>query len=186
MKKVDIVSRPRKSHIPNFRRVAEAIGEIAQAVAEEEVETFAEEERETFVEEVKRQRFPDFNAAPLNPHYRARKIKQGLDPRVMIRTGHYLDSIQVFMRRDTKRRVMFHVGFHKRARVRDDKGKPLPFLLRHLARVHEEGSAKLNIPRRRHWRPHYEAMRGRAPRVRARIRAQVRARARKKFPAVLA
>lgn len=180
------MSKPKKSHIPNFRRVAEAISEIAQEIAEEEVETFAEEEREGFVEQVKRQRFPDFNAAPLNPHYRARKIKQGLDPRVMIRTHHYLDSVKVFRRRNSPRSTTFHVGFHKRELARDIKGKRVPFLLRHLARVHEEGSAKLNIPRRRHWRPYYEAMRGRASRVRERIRAQVRARARKRFPAVLA
>lgn len=180
------MSKLRKSYIPDFSRVAQAIGLIAQEVAEREIEHFAEEERGAFVQDVERQRFPDFNAAPLNSRYRARKIKLGLDPRVMIRTHHYLDQIQVFRRQNNPRSTTFHVGFHKRALARDHKGQRVPFLLRRLARVHEEGSAKLNIPRRRHWRPHYEAMRGRAPRVRARIRAGVRARARKKFPAVLA
>lgn len=180
------MSKLKKPSIPNFRNIAQTIAALAQEIAEREIETFAETEREDFVRQVERQRFPDFNAAPLNSRYRARKIKQGLDPRVMIRTHHYLSAIRVFRRRDGPRSIMFHVGFHERALARDHKGRPVPFLLRHLARVHEEGSAKLNIPRRRHWRPHYEAMRGRASSIRARIREQVRARARKKFPAVLA
>ena len=179
------MSRPRKSHIPDFSRVAEVLAQTAQRVAEKEIAVFAQEERDGFVQEIEEQRFPDFDASPLSPKYRARKISQGLDPRVMIRTRNYIDHIRVFRRQDPRRRVTFHVGFHKRERVRDDKGRPLPFLLRHLAQVHEEGSNRLNIPRRRHWRPHYEAMRGRASRVRARVRASVRARMKKRFPAVL-
>ncbi len=179
------MSRSRKPHIPNFSRVAAVLSQTAVRVAEQEIEAFAEEERDRFVEEVEEQRFPDFDASPLSPKYRARKIKLGLDPRVMIRTHDYLDQIQVFRRQNRGRRVTFHVGFEKRAQVKDDKGKPTPFLLWKLARVHEKGSAKMHIPPRRHWRPHYEAMRGRAPRVRSRVQARTRELMKKKFPAVL-
>ena len=177
---------PRKSHIPNFKRVAERVSAIAVEEVERDVAAFAEEERAAFVQRIERQRFPDFNAAPLNPKYRARKIKMGLDPRVMIRTRHYIDSIRVFHKRDSATRATHHIGFEARETARDHKGQRVPILLRHLAAVHEYGSVKLNIPRRRHWRPHYEAMRARAPARRARIRASIRTRARKAFPKVLA
>ncbi len=179
------MSHPKKSHIPPFRRVLAALSATAVQETEREVAAFAEEERGTFVRRVERQDFPDFDASPLNPKYRATKIRLGLDPRVMIRTHHYLDSIQVFRERQTKYRTRFRVGFAKNEMARDAKGQRVPYPLWKLAAVQEHGSVKMHIPRRRHWKPHYEAMRGRAPRVRARVRRLVRERMKKKFPAVL-
>ncbi|KKK89222.1 hypothetical protein LCGC14_2735260, partial [marine sediment metagenome] len=180
------MSKLKKAHIPDFSKVRKVLSAVAQEVTECHIEEFAEAERASFVREVERQNFDDFNAAPLKPSYRARKVRLGLDPRVMIRTRHYLDSIRVFRRKNSAQSVTFHVGFHARALARDDKGRRVPFLLRYLAAVHEEGSHKAHIPRRRHWRPHLARMHERAPRVRARIKAEIRERARKKLPAMLA
>lgn len=175
---------PKKPHIPNFRRIVTVLAEVAVQETEAEVSSFADSSRVGFVNRVKRQGFEDFNAAPLNPEYRAAKIKAGLDPRVMIRTRHYLDSIQVFREHQSKYRMRFRVGFDRLTMAQNSKGKKVPYPLWKLARVHEYGSVKMHIPRRRHWKPYYDVMRGQAPGVRKRVMKRVRTRMKKRFPAV--
>jgi hypothetical protein len=167
------MSRPKKPHVPNFGRIVRIFSKVAASVAERNIADFAEQERDVFVRSVKAQIFPDFDLSPLTPKYLARKIRLGLDPRVMISTGHYLKAIQVFKRVNRDNSITFHVGFHARERARDTEGKRIPFLMRHLAEVHEHGSVKQHIPRRRHWGPYYKAMHSRAPFVRALIHKEI-------------
>lgn len=88
---------------------------------------------------------------PLNPDYLAEKKELGLDERMLIATGDYLESIQVV---ETETRLGGVITFRAVAappagEIHEPSG--LEYDL--LARVHEYGSAKARVPARPHWRP---------------------------------
>ena len=78
---------PKAPHIPSFTRVIKAF-EKAQEIVEVGVAEFAEEEKDAFKARIRTQDFSSFDAAKLNPAYKARKVKQGfnlLQDEVMVR-----------------------------------------------------------------------------------------------------
>ena len=167
------MARHKKPKVPDFGRVVRAFKD-AKAVLEEEVRDFADEQAEDFKARIEDQNFPAFNATPLSPRYAERKEKLGLDPRIMIATGHYYKAIRVFQRKNRDGSITYYVGHDNRARARDHKGDIIPIFLNTLAAVHEKGSSKMNIPPRPHWQPHYALMHSLAESRRDAIRARVR------------
>jgi hypothetical protein len=168
--------------IPNFGRVARAFREIAYPQACDRVAKFAEEQRKTFVEHIERQYFVDFLLHPLSPAYKARKIKAGADPRVMIATKTYIGAIRVFRKALPKAQAtQFKIGFHPRRHARDMHGNLTHTPLWKVAMWHEFGSRNRKLPARRHWRPFLrndlrKAARAFRPQVAKAITRAVRAR----------
>jgi len=142
----------------------------AQKVIEERVVPWAWAQRDEFVKRVQDQKFPAFDAVPLNPKYKAWKIAHGLDPRVMMRTGHYIQAIKVLVERPKKTRLDIWIGFRKGDRAIDIHGVPVPLRLNLLDRVQEEGSHNLHVPARPHWGPFQANMKVRAKAVRRLLR----------------
>lgn len=84
---------------------------------------------------------------PLNPKYKAWKIRKGLDPRILIAYGYYINSIKVY--RSNKDWVVGVDPFqiHPKTGIRMKK----------LARYLEYGTSRM--PARPHWRPAFEHVR---------------------------
>jgi len=162
----------KRSKVPSFSPIAAAIKAEATTTALAEVAQFAEAEKDGFVGRIEAQDFPSFDSTPLTPAWKRRKEMAERDLRVMIATGTYKDSIRVF-RRLVKDGAIFRIGFHHAKRARNLKGEIVPLLLDELARVHEFGSAKANVPARPHWRNHLDQMRERARTLRPEIVRQI-------------
>lgn len=171
-----------KPHIPDFKRVVRRFASIAETTARERVGEFVRSERDGFVRRIEEQQFHDFDITPLSPRYAAWKAKRGLDPRILIRTGHYLRSIRTF-EFEGKNGIQYRIGFDSNAVAVDADGHPTSFPLHRLAAVLEYGSVAAHIPRRRHWRPHLVEMKKRAPSVRKRIASEAMRRFKRAFPA---
>ena len=170
----------RKPQVPDFGRIRRAFKSAVQ-IANEEVESFAEEQRDDFQQRIEQQDFPSFDAAPLSVAYANRKLRLGLDSRVMIATEYYKDAIKVFSRKNRDGSVTYYVGFHKRELARDHKGERVQITLVQLAWVHEKGSIKMDVPARPHWSPHLALMHARAGERRDLIRKRVRKHVKKKL-----
>ena len=107
---------------------------------------FGEEKANEFKDElVYRIASQSFNWRPLKPEYRLYKIKNRLDPRMMISTGEYINSIEV---NELDDQIGYSVGVPNRLH---NSG----LSLRVLARIHEFGT--IRIPARPHWRPQISA-----------------------------
>lgn len=88
-----------------------------------------------------------YNWYPLDPEYLRRKVRQGFDPRILVRTKQYVESMQVFGLEDAEHGVLFRVGVPD-----EDHNSGLPF--RELARIMEYGRRDGAKPYARpHWRP---------------------------------
>lgn len=88
-----------------------------------------------------------YNWYPLDPKYLRRKVREGFDPRILVRTKQYVESIQVFGPDEAEHGVLFRVGVPN-----DDHNSGLPF--RQLARIMEYGRRDGKKPYARpHWRP---------------------------------
>lgn len=159
----------KKNHIPDIRKVLRIVSQEANRVGREEVRGFAEAEAEAFKRVILAQKPISFKRVPLSETYAYWKIVRGLDPRVMIRTGHYVQSIKVLEKIPHLGARVFHVGFDKEERAVDEKGHPTTLPLHVLAAVHELGSHAAAVPARPHWRPHYLAMAQRAVSLRKQI-----------------
>ncbi len=88
---------------------------------------------------------------PLSPAYLEQKRRQGLDTRILIATGDYVESITV-TKEKIRKRTVWRIGVPEN-KIHAPSG--LPYKI--LARIHEFGSKKRNIPARPHWRPVYSA-----------------------------
>lgn len=166
--------------VPDFGRVRRAF-KSAKAIVAKEVEAFAEEQKDDFQHRIEQQDFPSFDATPLSVAYANRKLRMGLDSRVMIATEYYKDAIKVFSRKNRDGSITYYVGFHSRELARDHEGKRLPITLVRLAWVHEKGSVKMHVPARPHWSPHLALMHSRAKGHRDMIRKKVREHVKKKL-----
>lgn len=164
----------RAPQIPDIRHPLKQFREIANDVTHEEVLNFVEEEKREFIRRIKRQDFESFHIHPLSPRWFTKKENANVDTRVMIATGHYIRSIKIFTRQESRKKLLIHVGFNRRTLARNLKGQPIPFPLYKLARVQEHGSEKTKVPPRPHWRPHYRGMAERAVPLRERIRGKIR------------
>lgn len=130
-----------------------------------------EETASEFVDELKfRIASQAFHHRPLNPAYLRGKIRSGLDPRTLIATGEYLDSIMYEQVDDEAGQIVF------RCTVRPGVHGPSGLSYRMLARIHEFGArrgGRVHIPARPHWRPMAAIYRDRAPEIGRRIRANL-------------
>ena len=84
---------------------------------------------------------------PLNPEYKAWKIRKGLDHRIFIAYGYYLDSIKTYQSGQDWVVGVDPFRIHIKTGIRMKK----------LARYLEYGTSKM--PPRPHWRPAYEYVR---------------------------
>ena len=85
---------------------------------------------------------------PLNPQYAAWKRREGLDPRILIANGDYVDSIKARKKVDGSIEVSVPEGKHPQAGIS----------YQILGAVHEYGQVRWQqegkgIPARPHWRP---------------------------------
>lgn len=84
---------------------------------------------------------------PLDPTYLRRKVREGFDPRILIRTKQYVESMQVFGPEESEHGVLYRVGVPD-----EEHNSGLPF--RELARIMEYGRRDGKKPYARpHWRP---------------------------------
>lgn len=84
---------------------------------------------------------------PLNPDYLKAKIKGGFDPRILVRTKEYVESITVYSLGNPSDRIAFRVSPPVGEALHNSG---LTFV--ELARVHEFGDRQGRIPSRPHWR----------------------------------
>ena len=90
---------------------------------------------------IERQLFRSFKIYPLSKKYAERKQRQGLDPRVLIATGRYIDSF-VYINKNNKIIIT----------VADEEIEGGMSML-DLSRILEFGNSKM--PRRTHWHAAY-------------------------------
>lgn len=153
--------RRRKAHIPKFGKFAKIIKKDIQTVAEKALHDFALEMRGELVNGILLQKFSSFHTIPLSERYLKRKLSKGLDLRVMIRTGHYVDQIQVI----EHSKVSYEVNVPEDAYAVDEDSKPTELRLRALGEIQEFGSAAAQVPARPHWRVIIRRAKKKAPRV---------------------
>jgi len=140
--------KTRKPSIPPFSRIADSIRRSVATVADHELKKFAVEMRDFMRDGIRRQRFPSFQAYPLSRGYMEWKKSVGLDRRVLIATGQYVNNI-VYRK---IRRGVYEVNVPENIAARDKDGRPVGVTLRVLGAIHEIGSAAAQVPPRRHWR----------------------------------
>lgn len=173
----------RKPHVPNFEQVTSAFMARAEDIVHREVRNFADRERDTFVNKIEQQRFDSFHAFPLSPRTILKKRRLRLSQRVMISTKQYVKAIKVYeepiRQKDgigpngapstTGTRII--IGIHPNAKAKDEETGTLRWdtPLQFVAKIHEYGAPRANIPARPHWGPHLRLMHERAVRVRRQI-----------------
>ncbi len=104
-------------------------------------------EIEQLVEKVIKEQKWKYKWKPLNPDYKMWKIRKGLDRRIFIAYGYYLDSIKVYQSGHDWVVGVDPFRIHMKTGIRMKK----------LARYLEYGTSKM--PARPHWRPAYEYVR---------------------------
>ena len=177
-------------HVPDLKVVLKKARDISRHEGLIALEEYAEGQRELFVQKIEHQTFASFkvilypeSGTNLSPEWLDRKEAAGADDRTMIATRHYIENIKVFRKgRPQRGPVEFRIGFHQSAKARDLKNRVSQILLRDLARVHEFGSIKANIPARPHWGPHANTMRKGAKKVRMTINVRIGKRLKKALP----
>jgi hypothetical protein len=149
--------RSKKKYRIVFRTLDEAIDGFTLAQARELAKTLGFSVRRGI-------QLQNFRHVKLSPPYKKRKLQEGLDPRILIATGQYVQQIGVQKEVVTEKKVTIHVGVPKRKH----KGTNLTF--EQLGRIHEfgtrRGSGEITqgpprtdtgpgpgIPARPHWRP---------------------------------
>lgn len=120
------------------RVVLDVFNRSTVAAARSTIDQFGQQFRDDLVERIESQRF---RHAPLSPGYVEAKRRAGLDPRILIATHEYLDSIEVSPLTDGSG-VRVGVGGRTHS-----GGIPM----RQLARMLEFGT--IRMPARPHWRP---------------------------------
>lgn len=132
----------------------------------------AEKMVETLQNAIRSQSLPYVTQSPLSRRYKGWKQHHGYDPRILIMSGEYVRHICV-MRVTESNPISTHHGrkvigpvIHVE-NVRDPNSKYVSYVVglpdrKHpkskltysqLARIHEYGSQKMNIPARPHWAP---------------------------------
>ena len=158
--------RPKKSSIPRFKgkKLAKAIA----TQSDELIHKFAIAEVTKFQAEIRRQKFTSFHAFPLAPRTVQYKDDNDLDPRVMIATKNYVESLRV-ERTVESDHTAYHIGFDPGALAIDANGKSSGITLNEVAYIQEHGSLAAHIPARPHWRVHLQELQKRAKVLRRRL-----------------
>lgn len=139
------------------RNFVKTLGDTLYVVSEQKVKEAAEEYRKLLLSTLESQRYAA-RWPPLNPAYLEWKKRNKRDPRMLIATKEYMQSIEVRREEGTNspelRKVFFIVGLPDR--IHRDSGMPV----RKLARIHEFGAEIYDKKGRRHvipprplWRP---------------------------------
>ncbi len=162
-----MAKRPPRAHIPSLTAFLGKVKVAAVAAAEADLRAFAHEQRDAFVERIRQQDFDSFRRIPLSWAYRLRKRFHHLDPRTMIATGTYLDSIQVHERTTAGRAssgrfsaqerpiLVMEINIDPSARAMGLDGTPTNVPMRMVAAVNEFGSSAAHVPARPHWAPFF-------------------------------
>lgn len=130
-----------KYHPDLVQRFEDAAREASERFLKMEAEKLTRELRDTILGQ-------RLNWYPLDPEYLRRKTRQGFDPRILVRTKEYVESIQVFGPEEAPNGVLFRVSVPDE----DIHNSGLPF--RELARIMEFGRKDGKKPfSRPHWRP---------------------------------
>ena len=123
--------------------------------APEVMTEFAEEKAQEFVDELKFKISSQlFNHIPLSRDYYLSKLKNRLDPRILIATGEYLEGIISERVEGDTSGIVFRCGMARG--IHRSSGLPLTTLQRYL----ENGTSRM--PARPHWHPESLAFIGRA------------------------
>jgi hypothetical protein len=145
------------SEIVNEARVTDLMDRFTRAFRAAVPQVFVEygeQQAQAFVDELKFKITSQlFGHRPLSRDYYLFKLKNSLDPRILIATGDYLDGI-MFERVDDTSGVVFRCGMARRMHATSEL--PLATLQRFL----EDGTDRM--PARPHWRPQAAVFRGRA------------------------
>lgn len=96
----------------------------------------------------------EFPWTPLSASYVAYKKKKGLDSRMLIATGEYLEKLKVGKSKGTSKGASLFVGADP-----SDIHTPSGLSMEKIAGIMEYGSSNGNIPARPHFRPTWEEMR---------------------------
>jgi len=108
-----------------------------------------------------------YNWYPLSPEYLRRKVAQGFDPRILIRTKEYVESLQVSEQEETEFGLLFRVEVPD-----EEHNSGLPF--RELARIMEFGRRDGKKPYARpHWRPTWGIFIRDLPTVTSQLRTEI-------------
>src|ERR1019366_4082320 len=103
------MAKPKPLELADLAELFNGIEKIAKAVAMEEMRKFAESEASKFRGMIERQEFRAFKEHPLSKGWAVYKKGHGLDPRAMMATKTYVDSIKVW-KTDTGFRIGFEDG----------------------------------------------------------------------------
>lgn len=163
------------SEIVDEARVTALMQNFTRAFRETVPQVFAEfgeEKAKEFVDELKFKISAQlFNHIPLQRDYYLSKLRNGLDPRILIATGEYLDKITYERVEDDTSGVVFRCGMAPG--IHGSSGLQLAALQRML----EEGTSRM--PARPHWHPMATIFRARSNEMgrdlRGRLATRVRA-----------
>lgn len=140
--------------IPDLRSILNDLAAHARAEGERALGRLADDVSKDFRAQLKAQDFKAFGANPLNPKYLQWKRRKKLDPRIMIRTGHYLAAIKPQAPVKKGRAIGIRIGFLPTDRaVHWKTRRPIAYTLNALAMAQEFGTE--TIPARPHWRPYF-------------------------------
>lgn len=151
-----------------FKNLERAVAEAWQDISVEQGKRLAEKFRDTLIRNVKSQAYP---MKPLNPEYAAFKRANGLDSRILIASGKYLNEKTLEIKKEIgvsesdgpgsgleARQVRYTVKpSSKMVEPSKTRGFSLksamktPITYEKLAKIHEYGSASARIPARPHW-----------------------------------
>lgn len=142
--------------VPNFVTVFRQSALRGSAL---ELRRWAEEFAQALKSVIRKQLF---DWKPLSPEYAKYKERKGLDPRILVATGDYVDAIGVHREETRTKGVIYRVGFAPGA-IHEPSGLPY----NRLAHIHEFGvfTGTAEIPARPHWRPTIARFKLRIPRV---------------------
>lgn len=91
--------------------------------------------------------FQSLDLVPLSPRYAKQKESKGLDPRILINTGEYIETIEIVENQVSKGvlEIVIQAPDHDHSETKIN--------LRLLSRLLEYGSKNEKMPARPHWRP---------------------------------
>lgn len=130
----------------SFQAAQEFLAEVQEEIykeARDKIRALAQEFLETLKQHIEDQLL---TWQPLNEAYKQKKIREKLDPRILIATGEYVSSIFI---EETLKQGILIISIM----LPNKKHAKTGINLRFLSRVLEYGSISRNIPERPHWRP---------------------------------
>ena len=133
-----------------FREASRMINNLAHDIEIIQMEGMRQiglEAEKTAVEYLQKQ---DLGCKPLSERYKALKKRKGLSEKTLIATSTYFQSITSWT---TKQAI--YVGVKRNVKNKDGEE------VANIAKVHEYGSVKRNIPARPLWKPTLVEMQGR-------------------------